>query len=195
MNRERGWDEYCAVTSARPPRPLLLEVLARCDCAGLAIDFGCGGGVETLELLRRGWRVVAVDGETAAIARLVEVTPPAWRFRLDARVESFVGVELPAADLAWSALSLSFCARGDFEAVWSKLVGCVLSGGRVACDVFGVRHSWGGRPGMTFVDEDQALGLVSGLEVEVFREVEEVRRTAFEGMQHWHAFEMVARVP
>ncbi|MEC4815643.1 MAG: methyltransferase domain-containing protein [Scytonema sp. PMC 1069.18] len=36
-----------------------------------AVDLGCGDGRDTVELLRQGWRVLAIDGEAEAIARLL----------------------------------------------------------------------------------------------------------------------------
>jgi trans-aconitate methyltransferase len=37
-----------------------------------AVDLGCGAGRDTAELLRRGWRVLAIDAEAEAIRRLLE---------------------------------------------------------------------------------------------------------------------------
>ena len=36
----------------------------------LAIDLGCGDGRDVVEILRRGWRVVAVDAEPEALRQL-----------------------------------------------------------------------------------------------------------------------------
>ncbi|MGQ9869558.1 hypothetical protein [Leptodesmis sp.] len=42
------------------------------DSSRVAVDLGCGDGRDTVELLRRDWQVLAIDGEPQAIARLLE---------------------------------------------------------------------------------------------------------------------------
>ncbi|HKW53315.1 MAG TPA: class I SAM-dependent methyltransferase, partial [Stellaceae bacterium] len=67
MNGERDsdWDEYYERVAGRPPRPTLLAALERFGAEGgqSALDLGCGDGRDTIELLRRGWRVLAIDAE------------------------------------------------------------------------------------------------------------------------------------
>ena len=73
------WAGYYAWSGGREPRSLLL---AACEELGagrgrLAIDLGCGGGTDALELLARGWSVLAVDAEPAGLALLRARIPPA----------------------------------------------------------------------------------------------------------------------
>jgi len=67
-----GWTRYYDATGEEPRETLLLA-LEKFDAenrSGLAVDLGCGAGRDTAELLRRGWSVLAIDGEEEAIARL-----------------------------------------------------------------------------------------------------------------------------
>ena len=79
----RDWAAYYDKTGARAPCETLLFALDRFDAEPLielgagpvserrfAVDLGCGSGRDTIELLRRGWRVLAIDGEPAAIEKL-----------------------------------------------------------------------------------------------------------------------------
>lgn len=74
---ERDWSAYYNAVVGRPPRDTLLAALARFEAeestTGLrfAVDLGCGDGRDTVELLRRGWRVLGIDGNKEAIARLL----------------------------------------------------------------------------------------------------------------------------
>ena len=75
------WVGYYEALTGRGPRPLLLDALKWCGSPStkvgrLAIDLGSGDGTETLELLRRGWRVLAIDQEPEAMARLERALPP-----------------------------------------------------------------------------------------------------------------------
>ena len=73
-----GWAGYYASSARREPRPL---PLAACEELGpgqdrQAIDLGCGEGTDTLELLARGWSVLAVDAQPAGLALLRARIPP-----------------------------------------------------------------------------------------------------------------------
>src|SRR5262245_41572629 len=74
MEQAQGWGAYYDKLRDRPPRKTLLAALdAFGDAAdSLAIDLGCGDGRDVVEILRRGWRVVAVDSEPTALSRLAE---------------------------------------------------------------------------------------------------------------------------
>jgi len=67
------WSRYYDAVSD-DPRETLLDALDRFDAPGVAADLGCGTGRDTVELLRRGWQVVAIDSEEEAIRRLRATT-------------------------------------------------------------------------------------------------------------------------
>ncbi len=72
------WARYYDATGDEP-RETLLDALERFTAPGVAVDLGCGTGRDTVELLRRGWKVVAVDSEEEAIRRLRTATGDAER--------------------------------------------------------------------------------------------------------------------
>ena len=69
------WEEHWARTRAehdqqvaeRPPSPHLAVELAELE-PGIALDAGCGDGVNAIWLAQRGWRVVAIDIAESALA-------------------------------------------------------------------------------------------------------------------------------
>jgi SAM-dependent methyltransferase len=69
-----GWSRFYAAAGT-DPRETLLDALDRFEAEkrapGTAVDLGCGTGRDTLELLRRGWRVVAIDSQPEAIVSSV----------------------------------------------------------------------------------------------------------------------------
>jgi tellurite methyltransferase len=190
---EPSWSEYYQKVGQRMPRSLLIQA-AECFAApGLAIDLGCGGGIETCELLRRGWRVVAIDQEPAALEAARERAPAEARDRLATSCAAFAELDLPAADLIWSGLSLPFCHPDHFARLWERIVAALRPGGRFAGDLFATRHAWRERADLTFVDAEQVRAMLQPFEVELLSEVEEERETAFQGRQHWHGFDIIAR--
>ena len=161
----------------------------------MAIDLGCGGGVETRELLRRGWHVIALDQEAAALDSTLGQAPPETRDRLTTQRAAFRSVLLPPADLIWAGLSLPFCHPEDFPRLWEQISTALRGGGRFAGDLFGVQHAWRDDTDKTFVTTEQVQSLLQSFEVELLSESEEERQTAFRGMQHWHGFAIIARKP
>jgi SAM-dependent methyltransferase len=160
----------------------------------LAIDLGCGDGVETLALLARGWTVIAVDRTPAAIARLNSAVTAESSERLTAVVASFKDVELPDADFVYAGLSLPFCEPGVFEELWRKVSAAVRPGGFFAGHFFGPHDTWAGTSDMTFQSREEVEALFGSFDVRVLREQDE-DGPAVSGPKHWHVFHMIASKP
>jgi tellurite methyltransferase len=198
--RASGWVKYYAGTEGRPPRPTLLAALdhfAAERICGVAADLGCGDGRDAIELLRRGWRVIAVDSEPIAIERLRarRNLPPAAQ--LDLRGVKFEDADWGKVELVNSSFALPFCPPGAFPALWRKIDASIVTGGRFAGQLCGPRDSWAER-GMdnrpiTFHDEISARKLFANYTLELF-EIEETDSVTPRGeTKHWHLFHIIAR--
>ena len=191
------WTKYYEAVGLEP-RTTLVEALRRFDEEGsrerFAVDLGCGTGGDTVELLRRGWQVLAVDGQAEAIDRLraLELAENE-RSRLETRVSRFETAEWPSADLVNASFALPFCPPDDFPAVWERIEQSLHPGGRFSGHLFGDRDEWSDEDDMTFQTRAEAAALLSRLEVELFDEVEEDGSTAVGEQKHWHLFHVVAR--
>jgi len=194
-----SWRDYYKKTGERPPRETLLFALDRCAEAGLtagdAVDLGCGPGTDTVELLRRGWSVLAIDAEADAIAALKARPDLPAGARLATRVARFDDTDWPACDLVNASFALPLCAPEAFPRLWRRIVDSLRPGGRFAGQLYGDRDSWAGRPGMTFFTRAEAEALLTPLAVELFREEEEGGVTPRGSAKHWHIFHIVARKP
>jgi len=188
-----AFSKFYQATAGRPPRELYRQTVIRFEQPGFAVDLGCGAGIETADLLERGWRVLAVDGQAEAIDLLRARVGPEFQERLETRVAHFAILELPPADFIWAGLSLPFCPPEHFDAVWSRIMAALRPGGRFAGDLFGIRHAWAGRSGITVHSSDAVRRLCQPLRLEYFIEEEGERQTVAEGVQHWHGFGIVAR--
>jgi tellurite methyltransferase len=193
-DEEYIWDDYYQKTQGRALRQLLLDVLEKYSSGDSlhAIDLGCGDGTETALLLSRGWHVLAVDGESAAIKRLMDKVPLEAQVRLGTQVAKFEEVVLPMADLIHASYSIPFCHPSQFPTLWEKIKNALNTGGRFVGQFFGVHDSWANDPDMTFFTEEQVRAMLNGLEVEYFHE-EDTDGQAASGPKHWHVFTVIVK--
>jgi len=196
-----GFGAYYAATQDGAPRATLLRALAGFAAEDappaprLAIDLGCGTGRDTVELLRLGWRVLAIDAEAAAIAAL-RARPEAHEAgaRLETHVARFEAIDLPPVDLVNSSFALPLCPPESFPDLWQRIRAALRPGGRIACQLFGPRDSWAGRqPPVTIHDRAAIMGLLDGFAIEMLEEEESDSVTPRGRPKHWHIFHVVAR--
>lgn len=187
------WKGYYAKTSERPPRRTLMEAVARFARPGEAVDLGCGGGRDTIELLRRGWSVLAIDAEADALDFLRARPDLPAGAKLETLCRRFEDAEWPPVDLVNSSFALPICPQERFPELWAKIVRSLKPGGRICGQLYGERDSWAGDPGMTHMTRGAAEDLLRDLEVELFEEEESDGVTPRGKPKHWHIFHIVAR--
>lgn len=183
-----------------------------CPChpatVGVALDLACGEGRDTIELLRRHWCVLAVDGHPEAIARLRARVPEDLQAYLRAGIETFEDLPLPPGmfDLVNASFALPHCPKDAFAGLWSRLVASIRGpgesgasprGGRFAGQFFGVEDSFARQPEpgieRIFHTRTEVERLLVPFELERFEEINRPGRDAFGQPKHWHVFHVVAR--
>jgi len=203
LNFADKWLNYYTVMAGRPPRDTLLTALANFEAESLsakaaaahrwAIDLGCGEGRDTVELLRRGWRVLAIDGTPEGIQQLLERFDGSVPDSLETQVARFESMILPQVNLINASFSLPFCQPEAFPQLWQQVVAALLPGGRFAGQLFGDRDTWASIPTHTHHTREQVEALLAPFCVEQYHEVEEDGITALNEAKHWHVFHIVAR--
>lgn len=197
---QRDWVTYYNAVANRPPRPTLLTALDRFEAERdatsnyqhFAIDLGCGDGRDTVELLRRGWRVLAIDAEAAGIERLRQRSDVDLSL-LTTEIVRFENVQLPpAVDLINASFSLPLCPPQDFPTLWAKITASLCSGGRFSGQLFGNRDSWASYPQLTHHTREQAATLLEPFEIEMWEEEEHPGKTPLGEERYWHLFQIVA---
>jgi SAM-dependent methyltransferase len=200
---QRRWSDYYQAVAGRPPRETLLTALAAFDTelpsakvrsiVGNAVDLGCGDGRDTVELLRRHWRVLAIDGEPEAIARLRQRSD-INRTYLETRVQAFEDLVLPPdVDLINASFCLPFCPPTHFIDLWEEMVNALRQGGRFCGHLFGDRDSWASYSDVSTYSREQVDALLSPFTIELLDEEEHLGKTALGDNKHWHLFNIVAR--
>ena len=193
------WREYYELRKQAPPRPTLLDALARFDSdpaptvSRFALDLGCGDGPDTAELLRRGWSVLAMDAQPEAIRRLRERSDIPAGTELETHVVGFESMTLRPATLINASYSLPFCAKAVFPSLWEHIVTSLVPGGRFCGQLFGDHDEWAGGGRTLHYTQAEAKALLSSLIIEKFEEEERDGTVADGSPKHWHAFHIVAR--
>jgi Methyltransferase domain len=160
---------------------------------GFAVDIAAGEGRDTLELLNRGWRVVAMDGHTEAFSYLWPRVPETAKPHLSTVVVNFVDMQVPQCDLVNASFALPFCKPQHFPGLWSRIVTAIRSGGRFAGQFFGDRDSWASFPDRTHHSQDEVLKLLEGFEIEMMKVEERDDTPEVRNPKHWHLFHVVAK--
>lgn len=195
----RDWASYYQKTGFRPPRPTLLRALDAFDrepapeAPRFAVDLGCGNGRDVVEMLRRGWRVLAIDAQESAIEGLLARPDLPPEPMLETRMARFEETAWPEADLVNSSFALPFCPQHRFPELWQHIVDSLRRGGRFSGHLFGDRDSWVGREGITFLDRPALDALLTGLTVEHLEEEDDDGATPRGTPKHWHIWHLNVR--
>lgn len=195
----RNWSNYYKAVANRPPRETLLTALTNFERdipsseSKRAIDLGCGDGRDTVELLRRGWNVMAIDGEQEAIILLLQRSDIDTKL-LQTRIDQFENIELPLeVDLINASFSLPFCNPKNFPDLWHKIVSNLIPGSRFSGHLFGNRDSWANDSTMNHHTLSDVRLLLQPFQIELLKEEEHPGKTALGNEKYWHLFHIVAR--
>jgi membrane dipeptidase len=186
----RPWGRYFAA-AGDDPRPTLVDAAGRFAAPGFAVDLGCGTGRDTAELLRRGWRVLAIDRQPEALELLHALAGPDSPLLATAQA-AFEEAEWPECDLVNASFALPFCRADAFPALWRRIVEGLRPGGRFAGQLFGVHDDWAGS-GVLVHTREELAGLLAPFEVERLEEFDQEGGTAVGTRKHWHIYHVVAR--
>ncbi len=160
---------------------------------GLGVDVAAGEGRDTLELLGRGWRVVATDSQPEAFRFLLPRVSQEMRPRLTTVEVDFAKMEIPDCDLVNASFALPFCPPSSFSALWSRIVAAIRPGGRFAGQFFGDRDTWASLPGRTHHSREEILELLKDFDIELMNEEEKDDPPEVRNPKHWQIFHVVAK--
>lgn len=195
--KNKYWEAYFKAKLRDPPAGFViegLEAIQQKNPHKVAIDLGCGVGHETLQLLQRGYQVIAIDGQAEAFEYMKQqpnIGPYLGNLRtVVASFEKLNFNELPSADLVVASFALPFMRATDFNSTWQKVVAKIKPGGYFIGNLFAPDFSFFAdkfRGSMTFHTKPEALALFHGFEVVGFQEVK-APGTKPGTMNHYYVF-------
>jgi len=191
------WPGYFGAVLGKEPRETLRVAVDAFEreglTDGLAFDLAAGEGRDALELLRRGWRVIATDSHPEAFGHLWPRVPEPLRPRLETMEMDFADTRIPPCHLVNASFALPFCEPQLFPELWRRIVEGIRPGGRFAGQFFGKRDSWASLPDRTHHSRTEILELLEGFEIEMMRKEERDDTPDVRKPKHWQLFHVVAR--
>lgn len=192
------WSRYYEVTAERPAWETVRFAIERfasepAERPRFAVDLGCGAGRDTRELLRAGWRVLAVDRQPAALASLEERVGASGRDAPRTCLGDLATIEVPACELVNASVSLPFLAPEAYWAAWGRVLAALPVGGRLSVMLFGDRDASASDPSMTCPPPATIEASLGAFEIEHWVDREEDSTTALGEPHHLHLIEVVAR--
>ena len=197
--RIHDWSSYYKNKSNLVPRDTLLKALEffekekHPDEQLFAIDLGCGHGADTLELLKRNWKVLAIDYSPEGLSILEESVIPSRRRNFRKMNMSFEELKLMKCNFLNASYSIPFCKPECFGNLWKEIENSILKDGRFAGNFFGINDSWAKDKMMTFHSKEDVNKLFENFIIEYFEEKDEDGVTASGESKHWHVFSVIAR--
>lgn len=207
-------ESFLAASAAWPPRDSLIAAADRLDRltseAGSshrpmprrAVDLGCGAGTETLELLRRGWRVHAIDAHRSClefVRRRADEAGVAAGLTLECCRFETLALPPRTYALAHAGFSLPFCRAEAFGRLWRQVTEAVLPQGCFAGQFFGAREPLilDAPPGSVTAHSAESIGRLLGESSEArwnavrIEEVDRPGRGPCGEPKHWHLFHVL----
>lgn len=157
-----------------------------------ALDLGCGNGIDTYELLYRGWQVTAIDHNEAAIDLLIKRLGKKFSSSLKTEISGFETADLPKVDLINASFALPFCDPSCFVELWAKIKRSLNQNGYFCGHFFGLSDSWVEHKDMTFHSKAQLDCLFEDFTIIYFEETQKSGLTVTGDPKFWHVYHVVA---
>lgn len=191
------WSGYFNAVLGKGARDTLIAALDFFEQEGVnkgfAIDLAAGEGRDTLELLRRNWRVLATDNHPEAFPHLWARVAEELKPQLTTIEVNFCDMTFPDCDMVNASFAIPFCEPQHFEMLWNKIVASIRPGGRLAGQFFGNRDTWASLPNRSHHSREEVLKLLEGFSIEMMREEERDDPPELRKPKHWHIFHIVAK--
>ena len=149
--KTHSWKKFVSATKNRKPVSFIGQASAILNNRGLAVDLGCGAGVDARHLAELGFKVIAVDNDPAAIqsTKTLCAEVPVKVKRMD-----MVKFPLPhqQVDLVIAWNSLPFLRKKFMKRILRTIQAALVPGGLFVFSLFGPDDAWAKtRKDMSFI--------------------------------------------
>lgn len=184
----KNWTDYQNRTYNNDACKLLVYFLDNYKI-NYAIDLGCGGGNESVYMLKKGIKVTAIDrqlNKNYILDRLSDKEKQNITFI----EKDFESVELKSTDAVTAFFSIPFCNPKVFECLWDKIYNSINEGGYFVGQLFGNRDEWKDVPSINTFSIDEVKQYLKRYNVLKLEEIEYVRES---DNKKWHYYNIIAK--
>ncbi|RUR15416.1 class I SAM-dependent methyltransferase, partial [Legionella sp. km535] len=162
-----------------------------------AIDFGAGVGHETLLLLQKGYKVLAIDNQKSALNILLnrkDIKP--YQNHIQTYESSFEKLNLKnnsKSDIVIASFALAFCKPKQFKQFWQQVTENIKPGGYFIGNTFDpgfTAFDKKDHDNMTFHTKNETIKLFDDFEILTLNEI---KKEATISGKFDHYYEIVAR--
>ena len=154
-----------------------------------AIDLGCGAGNDTLFLLDKGFKVIAIDIESKVKDILEEKVEK--NENLEIIIKDFSKIELPKADLIHANFSLFF-VKDNLAVYINNILNCINKKGFFIGNFLGEEDEWAGKDKAT-VNKEELLKYFENCEMFYFSDEKYYKDGVSVKNKFWHIYTIIAQ--
>ena len=158
----------------------------------VSYDLGCGLGKDTVSLLKKDWKVNAVDQRDDAREWFNENAKP-YHKQLNFIQKSFTDIKWQPSELINATFSLPFCPRDKFASLWHDIRKSLITDGIFCGQLFGKNDEWKDNAELIFHSREEIKLLTQGFEIIQFIEIEKEAPSIESPTKHWHFFHLVLK--
>ena len=184
----KDWSNYQNKTYGDDECKLLIEFLKNHKVT-TAIDLGCGSGNETVYMIKKGIKVLAIDRQLNKDFILDRLTDDEKKL-ISFNESSFEDIELPKTELLTAFFSIPFCNPNDFDELWNKIYDSIGDNGYFVGQLFGDRDAWSAVNTINTFSIEQVKEYLKKYNIIKLEEVEYVRES---DNKKWHFYNIIAQ--
>lgn len=162
------------------------------------IDLAAGQGTDTLEYLRAGWTVIAVDSSKVGLWLAKRKAKKAGKGNNISCIQSSLE-DYRAAPCAGvnASFALPFCSQSHWPDFWASITKAIIPGGVFAGQFFGLEDTWQnkplkGKPTLHFSESD-VRDFFKDFEILDFKEVNQTGSDPYGKEKHWQVYHVLAK--
>lgn len=189
-----NWKNFVQNTKDRNPLKLLTDSLETLEIPrGVALDIGCGSGVDAKYLAEQDFIVEAIDSSEDSVNQTRELCKNLNVTVSQESINDF-GIKPQTYSLIFSWNTLPYLQKAEAEKVLRKSYGGLAKNGFLIFTVFGPEDDWvKNKEAESFFTLEEVKNIFSGAEIIKAEEIKEQKVMSSGKPKFWHLLKFVIK--